>query len=71
MSARLGYVKTDEVKLVRRKHRVGFQLGSSASYVAALLARVPADAVVIDVIDYGEFDDHNVTTIEFAEETTN
>ena len=71
MSARLGYVKTDEVKLVRRKHRVGFQLGSRAADIVALLAKVPADAVVIDVIDYGEFDDHNVTTIEFAEETTN
>ena len=71
MAVRLGYVKTDEVKLVRRKHRIGFRVGSRAVDVASLLNKVPDDATVVEVIDYSDFDDGDGITIEFAEESTN
>ncbi len=61
-----GYSMTAEVKVLRRKHLVGFYAGSTrVSDLIGYLQSVPSDAVVDEVI---EADADNFATIEFYEE---
>lgn len=64
---RLAYVKSDEVKLVRRKHRIGFRIGTTAGEVIEMLKRVPPNATVDEVID--DVDGDEIATIEFHDES--
>lgn len=66
-AGRLAYVKSDEVKLVRRKHRIGFRLGTTAAEVIERLKKVPPNATVDEVID--DVDGDEITTIEFHDES--
>ncbi len=61
---RLAYVQTSEVKIVRRKHRIGITTGTTIATLLSNLRSIPAGATVDDV-DCGEDD---VTTITFYEE---
>lgn len=68
MEPKLGYCRTDEVTLIRRKHRIGFRVGLTASDLIGLLQKVPPYATVDEVIDdAGEYG-VNIATIEFHEE---
>lgn len=62
---RLAYVQRNEVKLVRRKHRIGFRDGIAVHDLVAKLSQVPSHATVDEI----EVHDDGVTTIEFHEET--
>jgi hypothetical protein len=65
----IGYQKTQTVKIVRTKHVIGFRSGATtAGYLSALLAKMPPDAVVDEVLcDYDN--DPTLTTIQFHEES--
>ena len=64
---RLAYIKSDEVRLVRRKHRIGFRIGTTAGEIIERLKKVPANASVDEVID--DIDGDEITTIEFHDES--
>lgn len=75
MKFHLGYQRSDEVQLIRRKHLIGFRVGNTAGELIHLLAQVPkhaiVDEVIEDVMEEGEEESHvgQVSTIEFHEET--
>lgn len=62
-----GYTESSEVKVIRRKHRIVFGLGSSAKSLKEMLEHVPDDATVDEVVDDVN-DDNNTASIEFHEE---
>lgn len=62
---RLAYIQSSEVKMIRRKHRIGFCVGSTtAAQLIEKLSKLPPD-VTVDEVDQG---DDDITTIEFHEE---
>ena len=69
MERQLGYQRSDEVKLVRRKHMIGFKTGTSAATLRELLEKIPTHATVDEVID-DEYEEggNDLVTIEFHSE---
>lgn len=70
---RLGYLREDEVKLIRRKHRIGIRLnetgrnGNTAGEIARLLSQVPPGAT-FDDIELPECDEDTTVCLWFHEE---
>lgn len=70
---KLGYLREDEVKLIRRKHRIGVRLneigrnGNTAGEIMSLLSKVPASAT-FDDIEIPEADDDTTVCLWFHEE---
>jgi len=62
---RLSYVQTSEVKLVRKKHRIGMTDGTTVATLLNNLKCIPVDATV-DEVDAAE---DGITTITFHEES--
>lgn len=61
----VGYSKTQEVKIVRSKHKITFNVGMTVAALIDLLSKVPPHAIVDEVIDdIGE----ELSSIEFHEE---
>lgn len=65
-SSRLAYLKSDDVVLIRRRHRIGFIIGTSAAELIEILKRVPPNSRVDEVIE--DINGDNITTVEFHEE---
>lgn len=63
----LAYVRSDDVRLIRRTHRIGLRIGDSLVCVLAKLREVPGNANLDEVVDC-RGDDGDITTIEFHEE---
>jgi len=62
----LAYVKSCDVQILRRKHRIGFHCNNTASDLIEKLKAVPPLATVDEVLHHGE--DDAIVTIEFHEE---
>ena len=62
---RLAYAQTSEVKLVRKKHRIGLTEGTTVATLLANMKSIPVDATV-DEVDAAE---DGITTITFHEES--
>lgn len=62
---RLAYVQTNEVKLIRRKHRIGFRPGLERGLLSQKLTAVPCNAIVDEIEEHED----GVVTITFHEET--
>ena len=61
---RLSYWQKSDVKVIRRKHRIGFTTTCTVAELIVKLQKVPSLATV-DEIDVG---DDDIITIEFHEE---
>ena len=70
---KLGYLRDDEVKLVRRKHRIGVRLntlghdGNTCKDLLCLLQKVPLSAT-FDDIEIPEHEDDSTVCLWFHEE---
>jgi hypothetical protein len=62
----LATVRSDEVRLVRRKHRVGLSHHHTVYHIMEILQKLPQHATLDEWIDWNEFD---VLTLEFHEES--
>jgi len=63
----LAYTRSDDVRLIRRKHRIGMRIGESVVCILAKLANVPSGARLDEVID-GLGTGGDIVTLEFHEE---
>ena len=66
MADLISYVKSDEVRLVRRTHRFGISTMHTVSDLIEMLKRLPKHATVDEWINWEE---QGVLTIQFHEET--
>lgn len=61
----LASTTTMEVALVRKKYRIGFQPGTRVVDMVYRLNEFPADARLVEFIDW---EDENILTLEFQSE---